>query len=193
MLLGTTSEQNASDLLRANKIKSQPVIINAAAEIQGAFLSGRCDVHSDDHTDMVSVWALQGAKAVGLVVLPETISKEPLGPLVRKNDSYQFDLVRWTHFALAAAEELGIIQANIEKMRSSTNPEVRRLLGVDNAWVVSVIKAVGNYVEIWDHNQKPLGVDRGLAGCGRMAACNTRRRFGRPGRLAGGGTADSAC
>lgn len=172
MLPGTTSEQNVNDFFRANKIKFQPVIIEAAAEIQGAFLSGRCDVYSNDRTDMVGIRASQGPKAADLVILPETISKEPLGPLVRKNDGRWFDLVRWTHFALVAAEELGVTQANVEQMRSSTNPEVRRLLGVegdfghqlgiDNGWVVSVIKAVGNYGEIWDRNQKPLGVDRGL-------------------------------
>ena len=172
MLPGTTSEQNVNDFFRANKIKFQPVIIEAAAEIQGAFLSGRCDVYSNDRTDMVGIRASQGPRAADLVILPETISKEPLGPLVRKNDGRWFDLVRWTHFALVAAEELGITQANVEQMRSSTNPEVRRLLGVegdfgkqlgvDNGWAASVIKAVGNYGEIWDRNQKPLGVDRGL-------------------------------
>jgi len=172
MLPGTTTEQNVNDYFRANKIKFQPVIIEAAAEIQSAFLSGRCDVYSNDRTDMVGIRASQGPRAGELVILPETISKEPLGPLVRKNDGRWFDLVRWTHFALVAAEELGVTQANVEQMRGSTNPEVRRLLGVegdfgkqlgvDNGWVVAVVKAVGNYGEVWDRNQKPLGVERGL-------------------------------
>ena len=172
MLPGTTTEQNVNDYFRANGIKFQPVIIESAAEIQSAFLSGRCDVYSNDRTDMVGIRAAQGPRASELVILPETISKEPLGPLVRKNDSRWFDLVRWTHFALVAAEELGVTQANVEGMKASTNPEVRRLLGVegdfgkqlgvDNGWVVSAIKAVGNYGEIWERKQKPLGVDRGL-------------------------------
>ncbi len=172
MLPGTTSEQNVNDFFRANKIKFQPVIIEAAAEIQAAFLSGRRDVYSNDRTDMAGIRASQGPKAADLVIPPETISKEPVGPLVRKNDGRWFDLVRWTHIALVAAEELGITQANVEQMRSSTNPEVRRLLGVegdfgkqlgiDSGWAVSVIKTVGNYGEIWDRNQKPLGADRGL-------------------------------
>ncbi len=172
MLPGTTSEQNVTDFFRANRIKFQPVIIEAAAEIQSAFLSGRCDVYSNDRTDMIGIRSAQGPRAADFVILPETISKEPLGPLVRKNDPRWFDLVRWTHFALVAAEELGVTQANVEQMRSSANPEIRRLLGVEgdfgkqlgvgNDWAVSAIKAVGNYGEIWDRNQKPLGVDRGL-------------------------------
>ena len=172
LLPGTTSEQNVTDYFRANTIKFQPVVIEAAAEIQSAFLSGRCDVYSNDRTDLVGIRSAQGPRAADLVILPETISKEPLGPLVRKNDARWFDLVRWTHFALVAAEELGVTQANVEAMRASPNPEIRRLLGVegdfgkqlgvDNAWVVSIIKAVGNYGEVWDRNQKPLGVDRGL-------------------------------
>ncbi len=172
LLPGTTSEQNVSDFFRANKIKFQPVVIEAAAEIQRAFLSGRCDVYSNDRTDMAGIRAAQGARADELVILPELISKEPLGPLVRKNDARWFDVVRWTHFALVAAEELGVTQANVDQMKSSTNPEVRRLLGtegdfgkqmgLDNGWAAAAIKAVGNYGEVWDRNQKPLGADRGL-------------------------------
>ena len=172
LLPGTTSEQNVADYFRANRMTFQPVVIESAAEIQGAFLSGRCDVYSNDRTDMTGIRAAQGARADELVILPEVISKEPLGPLVRKNDGRWFDVVRWTHFALVAAEELGITQANVEQMRASANPEIRRLLGVegdfgrqiglDNGWAAAAIKAVGNYGEVWDRNQKPLGADRGL-------------------------------
>ena len=172
LLPGTTSEQNVSDFFRANRMTFQPVVIEAAAEVQGAFLSGRCDVYSNDRTDMVGIRSAQGARADELVILPEVISKEPLGPLVRKNDGRWFDVVRWTHFALVAAEELGVTQANVEQMRGSTNPEIRRLLGaegefgrqmgLDNGWAAAAIKAVGNYGEVWDRNQKPLGADRGL-------------------------------
>ena len=172
LLPGTTSEQNVSDYFRANRMTFQPVVIEAAAEVQSAFLSGRCDVYSNDRTDMTGIRSAQGARADELVILPEVISKEPLGPLVRKNDGRWFDMVRWTHFALVAAEELGVTQANVDQMRGSTNPEVRRLLGVegefgkqmglDNGWAAAAIKAVGNYGEVWDRNQKPLGADRGL-------------------------------
>jgi general L-amino acid transport system substrate-binding protein len=171
LLPGTTSEQNVTDWFRAHGLKFQPVVIEAAADIQKAFFSGRCDVYSNDRTDMTGIRSAQGSGAEDLVILPETISKEPLGPLVRKNDVRWFDVVRWMHFALLSAEELGVTQANVEQMRSSTNPEIRRLLGAEgdfgkqlgltDAWVVDMIKAVGNYGEIWDRNQKPLGVDRG--------------------------------
>lgn len=172
LLPGTTSEQNVSDYFRANSMKFTPVVIEQAAEMRQAFFAGRCDVYSNDRTELTGIRAAQGAKSDDLVILPETISKEPLGPLVRKGDSRWFDVIRWTHFALVAAEELGVTQANVDQMRtSSTNPEIRRLLGVegefgrqlglDNAWAANAIKAVGNYGEVWDRNQKPLGVDRG--------------------------------
>ncbi|MBV8913156.1 MAG: amino acid ABC transporter substrate-binding protein, partial [Acetobacteraceae bacterium] len=171
LLPGTTGEQNVTDFFRTNKMSFKPVVIESPSEIQQAFFSGRCDVYSNDRTDMVGIRAAQGPRAEDLVILPETISKEPLGPAVRKDDPRWFDVVRWMHFALLSAEELGITQANVEQMRSSTNPEVRRLLGAEgdfgkqlglaNDWVVSAVKAVGNYGEVWDRNQKPLGVDRG--------------------------------
>lgn len=172
LLPGTTSELNVSDYFRANNMKFQPVVIESAAEIQGAFLSGRCDVYSNDRTDMVGIRSAQGPKADDLVILPEVISKEPLGPLVRKNDARWFDVVRWTHFALVAAEEFGVTSANVDAMRTNPNPEIRRLLGgegefgkqlgLDSTWAAAAIKAVGNYGEVWDRNQKPLGADRGL-------------------------------
>ncbi len=107
------------------------------------------------------------------MLLPEIISKEPLGPAVRKGDDKFFDLVRWTNFALLIAEEKGITQANVADMaKSATDPETRRLLGlegdmgkalgVSNDWGVNIIKAVGNYGEIWDRNITPLGVPRGI-------------------------------
>ncbi|HYZ62167.1 MAG TPA: amino acid ABC transporter substrate-binding protein [Acetobacteraceae bacterium] len=172
LLPGTTSEQNATDYFRANKMTFKPVVIESPAEIQQAFFSGRCDVYSNDRTDMTGIRAAQGARGEDLVILPETISKEPLGPAVRKGDPRWFDVVRWMGFALVSAEELGVTQANVEQMRNSPNPEIRRLLGVEgdfgkglgvaNEWVVDMVKATGNYGEIWDRNQKPLGVERGL-------------------------------
>jgi general L-amino acid transport system substrate-binding protein len=109
------------------------------------------------------------------VVLPETISKEPFGPVVRQGDDRWFNLVKWIHFALLDAEELGVTSANVEEMRKSDNPEIRRLLGAEGDfgaglgltpdWVVRVVKAVGNYGEIFERNlggQSPLKIPRGL-------------------------------
>ena len=171
LLPGTTSEQNVTDWFRASNIKFSPVVIEAAAEIQAAFLSGRCDVYSNDRSDMVGIRAAQGPRAEELVILPETISKEPLGPLVRKGDWRWFDIIKWVHYALVNAEELGVSSGNVDAMRSSTDPQVRRLLGVeggfgqqmglDNAWAANAVRQVGNYGELWERNQGPLGVDRG--------------------------------
>ncbi len=171
LLPGTTSEQNVTDWFRANNIKFSPVVIEAAAEIQAAFLSGRCDVYSNDRSDMVGIRSAQGPRADELVILPETISKEPLGPLVRKGDWRWFDIIKWVHYALVTGEELGVNSGNVDAMRSSKDPQVRRLLGLegnfgqqmglDNAWAANAIKQVGNYGELWERNQGPLGVDRG--------------------------------
>jgi general L-amino acid transport system substrate-binding protein len=117
---------------------------------------------------------LQFANPDDHVVLPDIISKEPLGPAVRQGDAQWFNLVRWTHFALLNAEELGVTQANVEEMKTSENPEIKRLLGTDgtfgagigvgNDWVVSIVKAVGNYGEVFERNigaQTPLKIARG--------------------------------
>ena len=171
LLPGTTGEQNVSDWFRANGLRFQPVVIESASEMRAAFLAGRCDVYSNDRTELVGVRAALGPRAEELVILPETISKEPLGPLVRKGDWRWFDIVKWTHYALVAAEELGVTSGNVDAMRANTSPEIRRLLGLEgdfgkqlgleNGWAAAAIKQVGNYGELWDRNQKPLGVDRG--------------------------------
>ena len=171
LLPGTTGEQNVADWFRANNLRFQPVVIEAASEMRSAFLAGRCDVYSNDRTELVGVRAAMGPRAEELVILPETISKEPLGPLVRKGDWRWFDIIKWTHYALIAAEELGVTSGNVDSMRASTSPELRRLLGLegdfgkqlglDNGWAAAAIKQVGNYGELWERNQKPLGVDRG--------------------------------
>lgn len=171
LLPGTTSEQNVSEFFRTSNMKFSPVVIEQAAELDQAFLNGRCDVYSNDRSDMVGLRSAQGDKAGDLVILPETISKEPLGPLVRQGDWRWFSIVKWIHYALIDAEDLGVTQANLDQMRASPSAEVRRLLGVeggfgkqlglDDAWAANAIKAVGNYGEIWQRNQGPLGVDRG--------------------------------
>ncbi len=171
LLPGTTSEQNVTDWFRTNGLKFSPVVIEQPSELQSAFFSGRCDVYSNDRSDMTGIRSAQGDRAGDYVILPETISKEPLGPLVRQGDWRWFEIIRWVHFALLDAEELGVNAGNVDAMKASKNPEIRRLLGVegdfgkqlglDDAWAADAIRAVGNYGEVWDRNQKPLGVDRG--------------------------------
>jgi len=169
---GTTTELNLADYFRSNKIAFQPVIIQDAEEIQRAFLAGRCDAFTNDASSLAAFRSTQGAKAEELVLLPEIISKEPLGPVVRKGDQKWFDLVRWSLYAQLAAEEYGVNAANVDKqLAESGNPDVQRLLGktgdlgkalgVDNAWAFNIIKQVGNYGEMWDRHITPIGVPRG--------------------------------
>ena len=169
---GTSTELADADYFRLNNIKFTPILITDLNEIQNAFLSGRCDAYSTDGSALAAYRFAQGDKAKELTLLPEIISKEPLGAMVRKGDDKWFDIVRWTHFALLTAEELGITSKNVDSFSSSTVPDVRRLLGlegdmgkalgVDNKWVVSLVKQVGNYGEVWDRNIAPMGVPRGL-------------------------------
>jgi general L-amino acid transport system substrate-binding protein len=172
LLPGTTSEQNVTDWFRTNHMQFTPVVIENAPELQSAFFSGRCDVYSNDRSDMVGLRYAQGDHASDFVILPETISKEPLGPLVRQGDWRWFNVIKWVHFALLNAEELGVTQANVDEQKSNTNPPIRRLLGIEgdfgkqlglpNDWAARTIRQVGNYGEIWQRTQGPLGVDRGL-------------------------------
>jgi general L-amino acid transport system substrate-binding protein len=169
---GTTTELNLADYFRTNRMSFRPVVIESVEEIRQAFISGRCDVYTSDSSSLASFRATQGANAEQYVMLPEIISKEPLGPVVRKGDQKWFDLVRWTFFAQLAAEELGVTSANVDQMLASQNPEVQRLLGVtgglgqmlgvDNRWAYNVIKQVGNFEEMWERNITPIGVPRGI-------------------------------
>ena len=168
---GTTTELNMTDYFRANRIRFTPVVIENIEEIRTAFINRRCDAYTTDASSLASFRAAQGANANRFLLLPEIISKEPLGPVVRKGDWRFFDIVRWTHFALLTAEELGITAANIDSFATSTNPDVQRflgrsgdlgqMLGLPNNWAVNVIKAVGNYGEIWERNMTPIGFPRG--------------------------------
>jgi general L-amino acid transport system substrate-binding protein len=160
-----------TDYFRANRIRFTPVVIENIEEIRTAFINRRCDAYTTDASSLASFRAAQGANANRYLLLPEIISKEPLGPVVRKGDPRFFDIVRWTHFALVTAEELGITAANIDSFATSTNPDVQRflgrsgdlgqMLGLPNNWAVNVIKAVGNYGEIWERNMTPIGFPRG--------------------------------
>jgi general L-amino acid transport system substrate-binding protein len=168
---GTSTELAINDYFRINKLKFTPVLIADLNEVHAAFLSGRCDTYSTDGSQLASFRAQQ-SKPDDFVLLPEIISKEPLGVMVRKGDDKWYDLARWEHFAVLFAEESGITSKNIDTFADSTNPNIRRLLGaegdmgkalgVDNKWAYNVIKQVGNYGEIYERNIAPLAIPRGL-------------------------------
>lgn len=169
---GTSTELAIADYFRVNKMKFTPILIQDVNEIQNAFLSGRCDAYSTDSSSLASFRFQQGDKAKDLLLLPEIISKEPLGGMVRKGDDKFFDAVRWTFFAQLIAEEYGVTQANVDSFLTSDIPQVRRLLGVegdmgkalglDNKFAYNAIKAVGNYGEMWARDVTPFGVPRGI-------------------------------
>ena len=169
---GTSTELAIADFYRVKKMKFTPILIQDLPELQGAFLSGRCDAYSTDASALATFRFSQGPKAADLVLLPEIISKEPLGVMVRKGDDKWFDIVRWTFIALITAEEKGVTAANVDSMLTSTDPDIRRLLGVDgdlgkalgldNKWAYNVIKQVGNFGEMWDRNITPMGVPRSI-------------------------------
>jgi general L-amino acid transport system substrate-binding protein len=172
---GTTTELNLADFFRSNGISYEPVPIETNAEGQQQYLAGACDTYTTDASGLASTRATFENPG-DHVLLPEIISKEPLGPLVRHGDNEWGDVVRWTLNALIAAEELGVSSANIEEMSgNTTNPEVARLLGtegtlgemlgLDAGWAKAAIMAEGNYGEIFAKNigeETPIGLARGL-------------------------------
>jgi general L-amino acid transport system substrate-binding protein len=169
---GTTTELNLADFFRSQGMNYQPVVIENLQELTGAFVAGRCDAMTTDVSGLVSIRATQ-AKPDDYLVLPEVISKEPLGPMVRHGDDQWFDIAKWTIFAMIEAEEKGITSANVEQMKSSDDPAIKRLLGVTPGngealglkedWAANVIKQVGNFGESYDRNIKAqLGLERGL-------------------------------
>jgi len=169
---GTTTELNLADYFRTNKMTFKPVVIEKLEEVLNAYFAGRCDVYTTDVSGLVAVRASRAPNPADHVILPEVISKEPLGPAVRQGDDKWFDVVKWTLFAMLEAEELGLTSGNIEGMASSTNPAIQRfvgtsgdigkMLGLDNRWAFNIVKQVGNYGEMFDANLKPLGFDRGI-------------------------------
>jgi len=175
VLAGTTTELNLADYFRTNKMKFKPVVFDTSDETLKAFEAGRCDVLTSDASQLYSL-RLKLAKPDDAVVLPEIISKEPLGPAVRQGDDEWFKIVRWTLFAMINAEELGVNSKNVDEMKNSANPEIKRLLGVEqikhglgasDAWAYNVIKQVGNYGEIFERNVgkgSALKIARGLNG-----------------------------
>jgi general L-amino acid transport system substrate-binding protein len=169
---GTTTELNLADYFRSNAMRLQPVVIESFQELTAAFVAGRCDALTTDVSGLVSIRATQ-ARPDDFVVLPEVISKEPLGPLVRHGDDQWFDIVKWTIFAMIEGEEKGITQANVDEQKNSADPAVKRLLGVTPGngealglredWAYAVLKQVGNYGESYERTiTKSLGLERGL-------------------------------
>ncbi len=168
---GTTTEQNLADWARANRINFRPVVIERLEEVVGAYVSGRCDAYTTDASGLASTRSAQQNPAEHLI-LPDIISKEPLGPVVRQGDPRFADIVRWVHFLLVAAEEFGITQANVQQAaQSDTRPEVQRMLGksgelgkmlgLEPGWAVNVLRATGNYGEMFERHLKPIGLQRG--------------------------------
>ena len=172
---GTTTELNLADYFRANKMTFKPVVIEKLEEVRAAFFSGRCDVYTTDASALYSTRAANAPNPDDYIILPEIISKEPLGPLVRHGDNQFADIVRWALFAQIEAEEYGITSKNVDEMLKSDNPTIKRIvgvtpgmgkaLGVDEKWVYTIVKQVGNYGEAFDRNLgpgTPLKIDRGL-------------------------------
>lgn len=172
---GTTTELNLADFFRVNGISYEAVPIETNDEARTNYEAGRCDVYTTDASGLAATRSSFDDPSAH-VLMPEIISKEPLGPLVRHGDSEWADVVRWTLNALIAAEELGITSANVDQMATGTdNPEINRLLGsegdlgamigLDKAWAWRAIKSVGNYGEIFDKyigKDTPIGLERGI-------------------------------
>ncbi|HWX49385.1 MAG TPA: amino acid ABC transporter substrate-binding protein [Roseomonas sp.] len=168
---GTTTEKNLADFFRANTMRLNPVVIESVEEIRNAMVAGRCDAFTVGTSTLAAFRAGLGARGEEFEVLPELISKEPLGPVVRKGDDKFFDLVRWTQNAMTLAEEFGITSRNLEQHMDDPRPDVQRLLGssgdygkdmgVPRDWAANIIRQVGNYAEVWDRNVAPMGLPRG--------------------------------
>jgi general L-amino acid transport system substrate-binding protein len=171
---GTTTELNLADYFRANKMQLKSVTFATANEAVKAYDAGRCDAYTTDASGLYAE-RLRLAGPNDHVVLPEIISKEPLGPSVRHGDDQWFDIVKWVHYAMLNAEELGITSKNLDEMMKSPNPEIKRLLGSEGSygeqlgltkdWAARIIKHVGNYGESFDRNVgegSPLKIARGL-------------------------------
>jgi len=167
---GTTTEQNLTDWARANRIRFTPVVIERLEEVVQAYVAGRCDAYTTDVSGLAATRSAQPNPREH-TILPDVISKEPLGPLIRHGDQRFADLLRWIHFGLLGAEELGITAANVQQRATDQNPEVQRMLGrtgdlgrmlgVDNAFLVNIIRGIGNYGEIFARNLEPIGIQRG--------------------------------
>ena len=172
---GTTTEKNLTDFSRANKLDIKPVVFEKLEATNAAYFAGRCQAYTTDASGLASIRNKEAPKPADHIILPELISKEPLGPSVRRGDDEFFAIAKWVVYALIEAEEYGVSQANVDAQKSSTDPVVMRilgtsedtgkLLGLDKEWAYRAIKAVGNYGEIFERNVGPnsaLGLPRGV-------------------------------
>jgi len=172
---GTTTELNLADYFRVNKLEFKPVVFEKLEESVSAFFNGRCQAYTTDASGLAAIRSKDAPKPDDYVILPEIISKEPLGPVVRRGDDEWFAIVKWVVYATLEAEELGVTSKNVDEMKTSQNPNIQRVLGtsgdmgqklgLDNEWAYRVIKQVGNYGEIFDRNvgpSTPLKLERGV-------------------------------
>ena len=187
--LGTTTELNAADYFRTNNMEYEIVAFEKADEAVAAYNTGRCDAYTTDQSALYAQ-RLKLTEPSAHVVLPEIISKEPLGPVVRQGDDQWGDIVRWAHFAMVNAEELGVTSKNVDKMKADKNPAIRRLLGVDgtfgenmgSAMIGPIISSARSAIirklsSAMSANPRRWALRVGLTHYGRKAACNMRRRF----------------
>src|SRR5438067_2663445 len=172
---GTTHEVTLGDYGRSNGIEWKPLVFDRTDTMMQTFFGGRCDAMTQDASALAGSITTAAPNPADYLVLPQTISKEPLGPFTRNGDEVWSDIITWLHYGLIEAEELGVSQANVDEMAKSQTPAVQRLLGasgdlgswlgLDNKWLVAAIKAGGNYGEIFERNvgkASPLKLDRGL-------------------------------
>jgi general L-amino acid transport system substrate-binding protein len=175
VLPGSTTELNLNDFARRNNLQIQPVVLDSMDTMVDAYQSGRCDAMTTDFSQLAALRVSALRDPTAHIILPERVSKEPLGPMVRRGDEAWAVVARYVLMALIQAEELGVTQATVDEMRGSVDPDIKRLLGsepglgkalgLDEEWAYRAIKAVGNYGESFDRNlgrNSPIGLDRGL-------------------------------
>ncbi|MDX1319126.1 MAG: amino acid ABC transporter substrate-binding protein [Oceanospirillum sp.] len=171
---GTTTELNAADYFRENKMQFEPVVFDTADQTVKGFEAGRCDVLTSDQSQLYAL-RIKLSNPSSAMILPEIISKEPLGPVVRQGDDAWFNVVKWSLFAMINAEELGLTSKNIDGKKNSKNPNIARFVGsegikgtglaLSDNWAYNIVKQVGNYGEAFDRNlgmSSPLKIERGL-------------------------------
>jgi general L-amino acid transport system substrate-binding protein len=172
VIAGTDTERNLADFFGSRKMKFSTVAFENADNVAEAYLAGRCDAFINDGTQLAAI-RLRTPDPKRHIVLPESISMEPLSISVRNGDDTWANVVRWSFFAMLAAEELGLDSTNVRtKIAASTNPNILRfasksedlgaMLSLDRDWAVRIVEQVGNYAEVFDRNIKPLGIERGL-------------------------------
>jgi general L-amino acid transport system substrate-binding protein len=175
VLPGSTTELNLADFARREKIRIQPLVLSSMDEMTAAYQAGRCDAMTTDASQLAALRVSAMREPEAHVILPERVSKEPLGPMVRHGDDQWLDVVSWVLRAMVEAEELGVTRANVEEMRGSQDPNIQRMLGVtpgfgkalglDEAWAYNILRQVGNYGEVFDRSLgkgSPIGLERGL-------------------------------